>query len=126
MSGYKTYEVRVYESGAKEWWLNNKLHREDGPAVEYANGTKYWYLNGEHHREDGPAVEWASGTKKWYLNGKRHREDGPAVEWASGTKHWYLNDKPVHPETLVDYHLSRGVFCYYNEETQTLHFAENE
>ena len=23
------------------------LHREDGPAIEYANGDKYWYFNGK-------------------------------------------------------------------------------
>ena len=81
-------------SGTKEWWLNGKYHREDGPAVEYANGTKSWYLNGERHREDGPAIEWPDGkTKEWYLNGKLHREDGPASEWANGTKEWWLNGK---------------------------------
>ena len=30
---------------------------------------KYWYLNGKLHRVDGPAVEWSSGSKMWYLNG---------------------------------------------------------
>ena len=50
------------------------LHREDGPAVEYADGGKYWYLNGKLHREDGPAAEWANGTKYWYLNGKEVTE----------------------------------------------------
>jgi hypothetical protein len=64
----------------------------------HPNGSKYWYLNGKLHREDGPAKEWASGTKKWYLNGEMHREDGPAVEWASGTKCWYLNGKEVTEE----------------------------
>ena len=66
------------------------------------------------------------GNKGWYLNGHLHREDGPAVEWADGSKRWLLHGKPVHPETLVDLHLSLGVFCYYNEQTQTLHFAENK
>ncbi|MFA5024228.1 MAG: hypothetical protein WC523_04690 [Patescibacteria group bacterium] len=37
---YKTYEVRVYDNGNKKWYLNNLLHRIDGPAVELANGTK--------------------------------------------------------------------------------------
>jgi len=77
--------------GDKEWYLNGKRHREDGPAVERAGGTKMWYLNGNLHREDGPAVEWATGTKYWFLNGKRHREDGPAVEGSDGNKMWYLN-----------------------------------
>ena len=28
-------------------------------------GTKRWYQNGQLHREDGPAVEYADGTKSW-------------------------------------------------------------
>jgi len=48
----------------------NQLHREDGPAVEYANGTKFWYRNDQLHREDGPAVEYAHGFKYWYFRGK--------------------------------------------------------
>ena len=53
-----------------------------GLLVECANGDKSWYLNGKLHREDGPAIERANGDKSWYLNGKLHREDGPAVECA--------------------------------------------
>jgi len=58
------------DDGNKRWYLNGKIHREDGPAIEYANGTKEWYLNDKRHREDGPAVERADGSKFWYLNGK--------------------------------------------------------
>ena len=64
------YTVKVWPNGNKEWWLNGKSHREDGPAVEWAGGTKEWWLNGKSHREDGPAVEWADGYKEWYLNGE--------------------------------------------------------
>lgn len=46
------------------------LHREEGPAIEYANGHKFWYLNGNLHRIDGPALEYTNGTKAWYVNGK--------------------------------------------------------
>ena len=90
-----------------------------------ANGVKQWRLNGKRHREDGPAVEWANGSKQWYLHGKAHREDGPAYEYIDGTKEWWLNGEEVHPETLVDLHLSRGTFCYYDKETDTLHFDES-
>jgi len=92
------YTVRVYPNGTKCWYLNGKLHREDGPAVEFADGDKFWWLNGKRHREDGPAVEYADGDKFWWLNGKIHREDGPAVEYANGTKEWFLNDKEVTQE----------------------------
>jgi hypothetical protein len=91
------YTVKVGE-GDKFWYLNDKRHREDGPAIEWANGDKFWYLNGELHREDGPAYEEANGYKSWHLNGKLHREDGPAVEWFGGTKFWYLNGEEVTEE----------------------------
>ena len=72
--------------------FNQRTQSCIGKIVEYASGTKEWYnLNGELHREDGPAIEWAVGTKCWYINGELHREDGPAVEYADGTKEWYIN-----------------------------------
>ena len=64
------------------------------------------------------------GAKEWYLNGELHREDGPAYEHPNGHKEWYLHDEQVHPEQIVDLWLSRGVFCYYNEQTDALHFDE--
>jgi len=67
------YTVKVYGNGTY-WHLNDRLHREDGPAVELVNGTKEWYLDGKRHREDGPAVEWAIGVKVYYLNGERLTE----------------------------------------------------
>lgn len=87
-----TYQVTV-DQYHTAWKLNDKLHREDGPAVEHANGDKFWYLNGKAHRVDGPAVEHANGDKFWKLNDKLHRVDGPAVEYANGCKYWYLNDE---------------------------------
>ena len=87
--------LHMARDGTKQWWLNGKLHREDGPAVEHADGSKEWYLNGKIHREDGPAFEGADGTKEWYLNGNPHREDGPAFEYADGTKVWYLNGTEI-------------------------------
>ena len=42
-----------------------------------ANNYKYWYLNGKLHREDGPAIEWADVNKNWYLNGIEYTE----AEW---------------------------------------------
>jgi hypothetical protein len=71
---FKEYTVKVYANGHKAWYLDDNLHREDGPAVELANGGKCWYLNGELHREDGPAVECVNGSKAWYLNNKPYTE----------------------------------------------------
>jgi hypothetical protein len=77
-------------AGNKCWYLNGKLHREDGPAIIFRNSDKHWYLNGKLHRVDGPACEYIDGTKYWFLNGDRHRTDGPAIE-AFNKKYWYLN-----------------------------------
>ena len=95
--------LTVNSYGSKFWWLNGKLHREGGPAYEYANGSKGWYLNGERHREVGPAIEGADGRKAWYLNGKLHREGGPAIEYADGSKFWYLNGVEVTPEMVLQH-----------------------
>jgi hypothetical protein len=89
------YEVEVYSDESRDWYLNGKRHREDGPAVERPSGDKAWWLNGDRHREDGPAIEYASGYKAWYLNGKRHREDGPAIERSDGYKVWFINGKEL-------------------------------
>ena len=67
----------IKPNGTKEWYLNGKIHREDGPAAEYADGTKKWWLNGKLHREDGPAAEYPDGSKEWWLNGKKYTEE----EW---------------------------------------------
>ena len=56
------------------------------------DGTKIYLLNGKLHREDGPAIEWLNGTKLWYINDLRHREDGPAIEYTNGSVEWFYND----------------------------------
>ena len=85
------YTVKVYDNRTE--WLNkdDKLHRVDGPAIEYNDGDKHWYINGECHRDnDLPAVEWNDGSKSWYKNDLRHRIDGPAMECSNGEKEWYI------------------------------------
>jgi len=99
------YTVEVDLSKTIRWSKEgtNILHREDGPAVEYANGDKLWYQNGELHREDGPAVEYANGYKSWFINGKRHREDGPAIESPNSYKFWYYQDLYINCNTQEDF-----------------------
>lgn len=65
--------------GTVEYRLNGKLHRVDGPAVEYPDGRKRWYQDDKLHRLDGPAIEYPYGTKEWWL----------------GTKEWWLDGKQL-------------------------------
>jgi len=76
---------------------SQKIPMDFTGIVEYShNGKKEWRLNGKLHRVDGPAIEHSDGSKSWCLNNKRHRVDGPAWEGADGTKEWCLNDKHVY------------------------------
>ena len=40
-------------------------------CITDSDGTKRWYLNGKLHRADGPAVEHPNGYKAWYINDKK-------------------------------------------------------
>ena len=52
------------ENGNKIW-RNEKgqIHRKNGPAIVRANVDKEWWQNDKLHRIDGPAVEFNNGTK---------------------------------------------------------------
>ena len=61
--------------GNKEWFQDGKLHRDDGPAIEWTDGSLWWHQNGELHRDDGPAMVNADGTKEWFLNGIQYTQE---------------------------------------------------
>jgi hypothetical protein len=82
----------VESNGDRAWYVNGKLHRDDGPALEEADGYKWWYQMGRLHRTDGPATITNGGTKSWYINGQRHRTDGPAIEYFNCSV-WYQNGR---------------------------------
>jgi len=49
----KTYKVIVDEYGAIRWYNEaGQLHREGGPAIEWADGSKSWWLNGQFLTEE--------------------------------------------------------------------------
>jgi len=56
--------------GNTRWYVNNRLHRTDGPAIICPTGSQAWYLHNKYHREDGPAIELANGDCEWYLYGQ--------------------------------------------------------
>ena len=67
-----------------------KLHRTDGPAIEWSDGYKEYWVDGKRHRTDGPAVEGSDGYKEYWVDGKRHRLNGPAVEGSDGYKEYWV------------------------------------
>jgi hypothetical protein len=73
----------------------------DNPVID-KYGYKRWYQRGELHRDDGPAVEFATGYNAWYQHGFRHRDDGPAINYPSGLKEWYLSGQQLTFDTWLD------------------------
>jgi len=69
-----------------------RLHREDGPALDFGDGIICWMHHGHTHRVGGPACVGYDGTEYYYQNSQLHREDGPAIIHRDGTVEYYLND----------------------------------
>jgi hypothetical protein len=69
----KEPELFINEFGTKQWLVDGKFHRLDGPAVECVSGTKQWWVDGKLHRLDGQSVEWADGYKSWHIDGKQYQ-----------------------------------------------------
>ena len=40
----------------------------DEPSCVVYTNSKRWYLNDKLHRMDGPAIEWEYGGRSWYIN----------------------------------------------------------
>jgi hypothetical protein len=49
--------LKTYGDGSQMWFLNGKIHREDGPAVIYPDGTQMWFLNYKNITEN--VTNWA-------------------------------------------------------------------
>lgn len=67
--------IAEYPNGDKHWFKDGKLHREDGPAIEWVEGPKFWWIEGIRHRIAGPAVEYSDGIKEWWIEGKNYSEN---------------------------------------------------
>ena len=39
------YDVEIDQYTTK-WYFNDRFHRINGPAIEYADGDNQWFLNG--------------------------------------------------------------------------------
>jgi hypothetical protein len=76
-----------------EYWLNGKLHNENGPAIVYKNGRIEYWKDGKRHNENGPAVVIPEqGITEYWLNGEKHNENGPALITPSAEM-YYKNGK---------------------------------
>jgi hypothetical protein len=68
MKNYDRKEINHYSDGDNIYYLNDKLHRTNGPSIEYKCGSKSWFLYGDRHNDKGPATIYNTGGKFWFLN----------------------------------------------------------
>ena len=63
----------IRKNGSQEWWLNDKFHRIDGPAIIYGDYQEWW-LNGKLHRLDGPAIIYGD-YQEWWIEDKQYTKE---------------------------------------------------
>lgn len=90
-----TLRRKVDELGTEVYFLDNVIHREDGPAMIEKDGSAHWFRHGDRHREGGPAVIMANGNEYWFHNGVTHRIDGPAIIH-NGEPLWFVKNNRVY------------------------------
>jgi len=86
-------DMRTWKS--REWWIDGKLHRENGPAIitKWPGGFSRieYYIGGVRHRVDRPAIveKTRMGVSRldWYTRGELHNDTSPAV------LHFHINRK---------------------------------
>ena len=94
----------------EQWWSNDKLTRENNPAVisrrirrvedvDLVEVTQEWFTNGKRNNTSGPAIITTNENdvvvnEQWWIDGKLSRVDGPAIKRLtneSTNKEWLLN-----------------------------------
>lgn len=66
------------EYGIIRWYKNNLLHKEGEPATIDILNNKHWFIDGKLHREDGPAIERgniSSRSNRWFIQGIEYTEE---------------------------------------------------
>ena len=63
-------EILQLPDGTNIYTTDGRLHREDGPAIEFSNGTSYYFIDGVLHRDNGPAISCADPAGcHWFKHG---------------------------------------------------------
>ena len=108
----------VHRDGTQCWYLDDQLHRADGPAWIWSDGTQEWYENGRLHRTDGPAVIRTNGTQEWWVDDQLHRTDGPAVIRANGFEEWWSCGQEITSQ-VESWMKQQAVVWPWDDQTQT-------
>ena len=117
----KEYTIRTQFRRIEQWWIDEILHRTNGPAsIGYFENGKIedqgWYINGKLSRTDGPAHMryYENGNirlQDWFINGKHHKREEYFEDGNFKSQDWYM-DGEFHRENgpaRILYYKSGGV-----------------
>lgn len=97
---YKLFESN---SNSKLFTKSNFIPKNFTGIAEHSCGDKEHYVNGKLHRENGPAIE-SMQMYSWWIDGKLHRLGGPAfVCKASAKCQWFINGKQCSKKEHANY-----------------------
>lgn len=103
----------TYPNGDTHHYLNEQLHRDDGPAYERKDGIHAYYQHGKLHRDDGPALVYPNNPQlnQYWIYGKKYstfsqnilhntftNEDGIFIKHKDGRSEWYNKNNQLHRE----------------------------
>ena len=54
---------------AEGWFLNNEIHRDDGPAITFKDSERHWYRYDYFYNLNGPTIIKPSGKKYYHIDG---------------------------------------------------------
>ena len=105
MQNYDTKSTNKF--GDIYYYLNGRIHRTDGPAIDRANGSKEYWINGKRHRVGKPAVTIIEVNRcRYYINGELHRIDGPAIhdlDNPENGKYFFIEGKEIDVKTTEEF-----------------------
>jgi len=97
MTEKQIYQVEVDEYGTIRWLQNGKLHRLNGPAVEYASGKKYWWINDKQYCTEEEYNKKIQELNKSSCEGKVVEIDGKKYKLVEVSKVTTSNRVPLGP-----------------------------
>lgn len=66
-----------------------------------------YYKDDRLHREDGPAIIWSCGDVEYWVDGFIHHEDGPALVYADGNERWWIQDDELTEHEFLEWKLKK-------------------
>jgi len=97
ITDYRTEDTQPPLPFCDVWVKSEKIHREDGPAIEFVDGGEIYMQKGKLHRTDGPAfihiTESGEIIHRYYLDGKEYSKGEWALETRSPKLESFLSEE---------------------------------